>query len=68
MMVNVCPDIPDDWSGGRTATAKILGIDPKTLDDRVARGPRNGGIGYSVGKNGKKKFSGREIKRFWKED
>lgn len=66
-LVNTCPDIPDNWSGGRSATARILGIDPKTLDKYAALGPRNKGIGFTIGKIGRKRFFGREIKRFWRE-
>lgn len=66
-MTPICPDIPDNWSGGRSETARLLGIDPKTLDKFAALGPKRRGIGYTVGKSGKKKFSGREIKRFWRE-
>lgn len=66
-MVNVCPEIPDTWMGGRSATAKILGIDPKTLDKYAMLGPRQKGISFSMNKGGKKRFSGREIKRFWRD-
>lgn len=65
-LVNVCPDIPDDWRGGRADTARILGIDPKTLDRRAEQGKRNGGIDWTPGKRGKI-FAGKEIKRFWRE-
>lgn len=62
---NSCPDIPDTWKGGRSATAKILGIDPKTLDKYSLLGKKNGGIDWSLGKTGRKQFSGKEVKRFW---
>ncbi len=65
-LVNVCPDIPDNWEGGRSDTARLLGIDPKTLDSKAALGSRAGGIGWRPGKRGKK-FIGKEIKRFWRE-
>lgn len=65
-LTNVCPDIPDNWRGSRADTARILGIDPKTLDDRAKRGKRNGGIDWIPGKRGKI-FTGKEVKRFWRE-
>lgn len=65
-LVNVCPEIPDGWRGNRADTARILGIDPKTLDKKAILGRRNGGIGWLPGKRGKI-FTGKEIKRFWRE-
>ena len=65
-LVNTCPDIPDDWRGGRSETARILGLDPKTLDSKAALGKRNNGIDWLPGKRGKI-FTGKEIKRFWRE-
>lgn len=62
-MTPECPDISDKWRGGRSETARILGIDPKTLDKYVNLGR----IRYVRNKDGRKKFSGREIKRFWNE-
>lgn len=67
-LVNVCPDIPDGWRGGRSETARILGIDPKTLDSKAILGKRNGGIGWVPNKSGRgKTFIGKEIKRFWRD-
>lgn len=66
-MVKICPDIPDEWIGGRTATAKVLGIDPKTLDKYASRGPEKGGIGHLKSVNSRKRFCGNEIKRFWRD-
>ena len=65
-LVNVCPEIPDDWRGNRADTARILGIDPKTLDVKASLGKRNRGIDWVPGKRGKI-FIGKEIKRFWRE-
>lgn len=65
-MVNVFPDIPDDWRGGSTAAAKLLGISRTTLALAVARGPREGGIACRVSPaNGRKVFTGRELRRFF---
>lgn len=64
-MTTECPDIPDGWRGGRSHTAKLLGIDPKTLDRYVKLGKNNGGISATITSDGRKKFLGSEIKRFW---
>lgn len=65
-LVNICPDIPDSWSGGSTAVGRILGgIDRKTVDRYARLGVRNGGIGWKIGKRGKV-YSGREVKRLWR--
>lgn len=65
-MVNVCPDIPDGWRGGRSETARILGISLRTLDVKATLGRRGGGIDWLPGRRGKV-FTGKEIKRFWRE-
>lgn len=66
-LANVCPDIPDDWRGGRAETARILGgISPKTLDRKADLGKRKGGIDWLPGKRGRI-FLGKEVKRFWRE-
>lgn len=65
-MVNVCPDIPDNWRGGRADTARILGISLRTLDRKAEAGKGNGGIDWLPGRRGKI-FTGREVKRFWRE-
>lgn len=64
-LVKVCPDIPDNWEGGFSDTAKILGICQTTLRKYAALGRRCGGIDWCVSKNGRKIFIGKEIKRFW---
>lgn len=67
-LVNICPDIPDAWRGGRSDTARVLGIDPKTLDFKATLGRRNGGIDWTPNKSGRgKTFTGKEIKRFWRD-
>lgn len=66
-LVNVCPNIPDNWRGGVTATARVLGIDPCTLRKYAKLGRMSGGIDWAPSKSGRKQFSGREIKRFWRE-
>lgn len=68
-MVNNCPDISDEWRGNRADTARVLGIDPKTLDYKAHLGRRNGGIDWHPNKSGRgKTFTGKEIKRFWREN
>lgn len=65
-LVNVCPDIPDSWKGSVSATARILGISRDTLYKYAALGKRGGGIDWTVSRsNGRKMFSGKEVKRFW---
>ncbi len=65
-LVNICPDIPDDWCGGRAETSRVLGISLRTLDRKAALGRRCRGIDWIPGKRGKI-FSGKEVKRFWRE-
>lgn len=64
-LVNTCPDIPDDWKGGITEVAKILGLDRKTLRRYADKGRKRGGIDWIPGKNGRKQFSGKDVKIFW---
>lgn len=64
-LVKTCPNIPDNWKGGMTAASKELGIDRKTLSSYAKLGKRHGGIDWKLGKNGRKQFSGKEVKRFW---
>lgn len=66
-LVNVCPDIPDTWKGGMSATARVLGIDRDTLRKYANFGRRGGGIDWRPSKSGRKQFLGREVKRFWRE-
>jgi len=66
-LVNVCPDIPDNWKGGMSDVCVLLGITWKTLDKYAKLGKGRGGIDWKPSKNGRKQFSGREIKRFWNE-
>ena len=65
-MTTTCPDIPDNWRGNRAQTARILQIDPTTLDVKAKLGRRCGGIDWIPKKTGRGKlFTGKEIKRFW---
>lgn len=66
-MVNVCPDIPDDWRGGISDVAKVLGLSRDTVAKYAKLGRRNGGIDWKPSKSGRKQFTGREVKRFWRE-
>lgn len=47
--------------------AKLLGINRHTLLIAAQRGKRNGGLDFKVGRNGRKKFSGRELLRYYNE-
>lgn len=64
-----CPDIPDSWRGNASQACRVLGgdrpISRSTLAKWVKMSPREGGIKTFVGKDGKRYFSGRELKRFW---
>jgi hypothetical protein len=67
---NTCPDIPDNWKGGISQVCRILGMPGKplsrdTLRKYAEQGRRYGGINWIPGKNGRKLFSGKEVKRFW---
>lgn len=64
-LVNVCPDIPDNWIGGVADVCRELGgISRRTVDKYASLGKRNGGIDWRPGKRGKI-FTGREVKRLW---
>lgn len=65
-LVNVCPDIPDNWKGGVTDAGRVLGVSSETIRRAANKGRRNGGMDWIVGRNGRKQFSGKEIKRFWR--
>lgn len=47
--------------------ARKLGIDRSTLRQAATRGRRNGGLDYKIGRNGRKKFSGSELLRYYNE-
>lgn len=64
-LVNTCPDIPDNWRGGMSEVSRVLGINRETLRRYVVMGRKKGGIDHMPGKNGRKLFTGREVKRFW---
>jgi len=60
-LVNVCPDISDNWKGGMSDVCRILGINWKTLDRYVKMGKVNA----TADIKGHRKFSGKEIKRLF---
>lgn len=64
-LVPECPAISDRWKGGMSETARLLGIDRKTLRKYAELGKRQGGIDWKISMDGRKKFLGKEIKRFW---
>jgi len=64
-MVPICPEIADAWRGGASETARVLGVDRKTLRRYADMGRRAGGIDWKPGKRGRV-FYGKEIKRFWR--
>jgi|GEM_PF-6894463 hypothetical protein len=47
--------------------AKMLGIYRGTLLEAAKRGKRDRGIDYKIGKNGRKKFLGKELNRYYNE-
>ena len=65
-LVTTCPDIADDWKGNLTQTSAVLGLSEQTIRRAANKGRRNGGIDWTVGKNGRKVFTGKEVKRYWK--
>lgn len=65
-LVTTCPDIPDNWKGGVNKVAEVLGLDRSTIWKAALKGKRFGGIDWTLGKNGRKQFSGKEVKRYWK--
>lgn len=66
-LVNICPDISDNWKGGVCDVARVLGLSENTIRLATFKDIRDGGLRFGVGKNGRKKFSGKEVKRFWRE-
>lgn len=65
-LVTECPDIPDNWKGGVSEVCKILGLDRNTIRKAALKGKSFGGLDWTLGKNGRKQFSGKEVKRFWR--
>lgn len=47
--------------------ASLLGIHRGTLLSAAKKGRRKGGLDYKVGRNSRKKFSGKELLRFYNE-
>ncbi len=66
-LVNTCPDIPDSWRGGITETSRILGLHRNTISRLALLGRRYGGLDWKTSKSGRKLFTGKEIKRYWRE-
>lgn len=68
---DTCPDIPDNWRGGVSATCRVLGGDrplsANTLRKWARLGRRGGGIDWRPSGRGSMIFSGKEVKRFWRE-
>ena len=64
-IVRICPEIPDCWKGGLSATARVLGLHPDTVRKYANLGKRRGGIDWRPSKNGRMLFTGKEVKRFW---
>ena len=63
-MTPECPNIASTSSYPIGEAAKLLGMSPRHLLRLAA----SGCIKYTVNRrNGRKRFSGREIKRFWNE-
>lgn len=65
-LVNICPDIPDNWRGGISDVSKVLGLSMATISRAANKGRLNGGLDWFPGKNGRKRFTGKEVKRFWR--
>lgn len=65
-LTKTCPDIPDEWKGGITDVAKTLGLSQATIRKYALIGKRHGGLDYTLANNGRMRFAGKEIKRFWK--
>ncbi len=67
-LVNICPDIPDNWRGGVMDVSKVLGLHKSTISKAANKGKSFGGIDWILGKNGSKMFTGKEVKRFWRKN
>lgn len=70
-LTNICPDIPDSWRGAAADVCRVLGngkpVSRQSLATWAARGKRNGGIDWLPSPSGRKIFTGREVKRFWRQ-
>lgn len=70
-LTKICPDIPDSWKGNLADTCRVLGddkpISANTLRKYAMLGKRCGGIDWRPAKSGKMVFTGKEVKRFWRE-
>lgn len=66
-MTNEPPKVTETGLYSATEAAKLLGIGLTTLYNAAKRGARNGGIdGRKRRDNGKLRFTGKEILRFWR--
>lgn len=65
-LVTECPDISDGWKGGVGKVAEVLGLSRITISRAADKGRRNGGIDWIPGRNGRRMFTGKEVKRFWR--
>ena len=65
-LVKECPAIADSWKGGVTDVSRILGLSVETIRRAANKGRLNGGLDWIPGKNGRKRFSGKEVKRYWR--
>lgn len=57
-----CPTVSDSWRGGVAKTARLLGVSQET----IRRACLDGRLRFGVGRNGRKIFHGKEVKRFWR--
>lgn len=65
-VVNLCPNIPDNWKGTRAESARLLGINPKTLDKyiRIAEQDRLITVKRSW-VSGRIQYTGELVKYIW---
>lgn len=61
------PDFKENSWYPMTYAAQALGISRTTLLEAAKLGRRFGGIDWKIGRNGRKKFLGRELLRYYDE-
>ncbi len=61
-MISIEPNIPDGGKYTASQACVILGMSYKTLMKRVAEGY----LAMDIHRDGKKYFTGKNIKRFWR--
>lgn len=66
-MITTRPNIKEDEWLPIGVAADRLGCGRKVLLAATKRGVRQGGLKYKTGNNGRKKFLGRDLLRFWEE-